>query len=71
MIRSETYLNRDAAGDGIDGRIHAEVIEMWRDYLRDNLSRKFSDEEYCAFEQEIDENPGLPLANGSLEQQAG
>lgn len=30
---------QEAASEGIDGRTHAEIIEMWRDYLRNNLTR--------------------------------
>lgn len=62
---------REAAGDGAEGRTHAEIIEMWRDYLRDNLSRELSDEEYAALEQEIDEIRDWHSQKGSLEQQAG
>ncbi len=62
---------QEAASEGIDGRTHAEIIEMWRDYLRNNLSRTLSDEEYAALEKEIDETWDWHLKNGSLEQSAG
>lgn len=66
-----------AAEDGADGSTHAEVIDDWRDFLRDvwkdelSEDRDLADERAALIESAIDAAEAWHEANGTLHQEIG